>query len=128
MYATTRSRTSTYANVYARRTPVIPAKNASTATQAIRGTRAVMAPPARTPRYRSRQAPARHRHRLRGQHLLQHRGRREAAQLGIRPEHHPMLEDIRGDLLDVVGQDEGAAGERCARLSRVEQAERAPRR
>src|SRR5579864_2587997 len=113
----------TYANVYARRTPVIPAKNASTATQAIRGTRAVTARSGRTPRWRSRQAPARHRHRLRGQHLLQHRGSGEAPQLGIGADHHAMFEHVRSDVLDVVGENELAAGERRAGLPRMEQTE-----
>ena len=49
--ATMSRSTNTYANVYARRTPVIPAKNASTAMVASSGTRAVIS---RTSCYASR--------------------------------------------------------------------------
>src|SRR5580658_3511483 len=125
MYATTRSRTSTYANVYARRTPVIPAKNARTATQAIIGTRAVTARSGRSPRRRSRQTPARHRHRLRCQHLLQHGCGGEASQLGVRAEHHSMLEHVRGTVLNVIGEHELPSRQRRPRLAGVEQTERA---
>src|SRR5580700_1987026 len=127
MYATTRSRTRTYANVYARRTPVIPAKNASTATQAIIGTRAVTARSGRSPRRRSRQTPARHRHRLRRQHLLQHGRGGEASQLGVRAEHHAMLEHVRGNVLDVIGEHELASCQRRPSLAGVEEAERPAR-
>src|SRR5579862_6201992 len=127
MYATTRSRTRTYANVYARRTPVIPAKNASTATQAIIGTRAVTARSGRSPRRRSRQAPARHGHRLRCQHLLQHGCGGEASQFGVRTQHHAMLEHVRPNLLDVVRKDELASRECRARLPRVEETQCAAR-
>src|SRR6202790_4122547 len=106
MYATASSRMRTYANVYARRMPVIPAKKASTATHASNGTRAVTVRSWGTPSSGSRQAPARHRHRLGREVLLERRRGGEPAELGVGAKHHPVLQHIGGDVLDVVGKHE----------------------